>query len=83
VHYWQHVAERAARRNAHHEAIAALHTGVTLLATLPDNPERIQGELALQLALRKDHCVTDTLSQVFRGVCSREDEIAGDNNHLG
>ena len=38
VHYWQQVADRAARRNAHHEAIAALHTGLALLATLPDNP---------------------------------------------
>ena len=51
VHYWQHVADTAARRNAHHEAIAALHTGLALLATLPDNPERIQQELTLQLTL--------------------------------
>jgi predicted ATPase len=51
VHYWQQVADRAARRNAHHEAIAALHTGLALLATLPDNPERIQQELTLQLTL--------------------------------
>ena len=42
VHYWQQVADRAAQRNAPHEAIAALHTGLALLGTQPDNPERIQ-----------------------------------------
>jgi predicted ATPase len=43
------VADIAARRNAHREAIAAIKTGLALLATLPDSPERIQRELTLQL----------------------------------
>jgi predicted ATPase len=51
VHYWQEVAAIAARRNGHHEAITSLRTALALLATLPENPERVQGELALQLAL--------------------------------
>jgi len=51
VHYWQHVGDHAARRNAHHEAIAALRKALALLATLPENPERTQHELAQQLAL--------------------------------
>ena len=51
VHYWQKVAEIAARRKAYHEAIAALRKGLASLATLPDSPERIQRELALQLTL--------------------------------
>jgi DNA-binding winged helix-turn-helix (wHTH) protein/predicted ATPase len=51
VHYWQQAADNAARRNAHHEAIAALTKGLALLATLPDAPERTQQELALQLSL--------------------------------
>jgi predicted ATPase len=51
VHYCQQAGENAARRNAHHEAIAALTKGLALLATLPDAPEWTQRELALQLAL--------------------------------
>ena len=51
IHYWQHVGDHAARRNAHHEAIAALKKGLPWLATLPESPERTQQELALQLAL--------------------------------
>jgi adenylate cyclase len=43
------VAQAAARRNAHHEAIAALRTGLALLATSPNSLERTQHELALQL----------------------------------
>jgi predicted ATPase/DNA-binding winged helix-turn-helix (wHTH) protein len=51
VHHWQQAGENAARRNAYHEAIAALRKGLTLLATLPNSPERTQRELALQLTL--------------------------------
>ena len=51
MHYWQQAGDNAARRHAHHEAIAALTKGLALLATLPDSPERTQHELALQLTL--------------------------------
>jgi tetratricopeptide (TPR) repeat protein len=51
VYYWQQAGENATRRNAYHEAIAALRKGLALLATLPDSPERTQCELTLQLTL--------------------------------
>jgi predicted ATPase len=51
VHYWQQAGDNAARRNAYHEAIAALRRGLALLATSPESPERTQRELALQLTL--------------------------------
>jgi len=51
VHYWQQTGANAARRNAHHDAIAAVTKGLTLLATLPDGPERTHHELTLLLTL--------------------------------
>jgi predicted ATPase len=51
VHYWQQTGETAARRNAHHDAVAALRQGLTLLATLPESPERTQHAMTLYLAL--------------------------------
>src|SRR5215510_9303132 len=47
----QQAADNATRRNAHHEAVAALRQGLALLATLPDSPERTQHELTLLLIL--------------------------------
>jgi predicted ATPase len=51
VHYWQQAGDNAARRHAHHEAIATLTKGLALLATLPESPERARHELTLQLTL--------------------------------
>jgi adenylate cyclase len=51
VHYWQHAGVNAARRNAHHDAIAAVTKGLTLLAALPESPERAYDELTLLLSL--------------------------------
>jgi DNA-binding winged helix-turn-helix (wHTH) protein/predicted ATPase len=51
VYYLQQVGENAVRRNAHHEAVAALTKGLTLLTTLPDSPERFRHELTLQITL--------------------------------
>ena len=51
VHYWQQAGANAARRNAHHDAIAAVTKGLTLLAALPDSPERTRHELTLLLTL--------------------------------
>ena len=51
VHYWQRAGENAGRRNAYHEAIAALRKALALLTTLTDSPERTERELALQLTL--------------------------------
>ena len=51
VRYLQQAADNATRRNAHHEAVAALRKGLALLATLPDSPARAQHELTLLLIL--------------------------------
>jgi predicted ATPase len=51
VHYLQQAADNATRRNAHHEALAALTKGLALLATLPESPARAQHELTLLLLL--------------------------------
>jgi adenylate cyclase len=51
VYYWQQAGANAARRNAHHEAIAALTKGLVLLETLPESPERAHDELTLLLNL--------------------------------
>jgi predicted ATPase len=51
VHYWQLAGDNATRQKAHHEAIAAVTKALALLATLPEAPERMRQELALQLAL--------------------------------
>jgi DNA-binding winged helix-turn-helix (wHTH) protein/predicted ATPase len=51
VHYWEQAGDNAMRRNAHHEAIAALRKALALLATLPESRERTQRELTLQLSL--------------------------------
>jgi predicted ATPase/class 3 adenylate cyclase len=51
IPYWQTAGQRAAQRSAHQEAIGHLTTGMELLHTLPDTPERTQQELLLQVAL--------------------------------
>jgi predicted ATPase len=51
VQYLGQAADNAAQRQAPHEVIALLTTGLALLATLPDTPVRAQQELALQLTL--------------------------------
>ena len=51
VPYWQRAGQRALERSANLEAIAHLTTGLELLATLPDTPERAQQELDLQTIL--------------------------------
>jgi class 3 adenylate cyclase/tetratricopeptide (TPR) repeat protein len=51
IPYWQKAGEQATQRSAYVEAMAHLATGLELLKTLPDTPERAQQELTLQLAL--------------------------------
>jgi predicted ATPase len=65
VQYWQQAGENAAQRNAYPAAIAALRTGLALLALLPESAERTQRELALQLILGE-------LLMVARGMASHE-----------
>ena len=51
VHYCQQAAENALQRYAYREAITHLSRGLTLLQRLPDTPERLQQELAVQTTL--------------------------------
>jgi class 3 adenylate cyclase len=51
IPYWHRAGQRAVERSAHLEAIAHLSKGLEVLATLPDTPERVQQELALQTTL--------------------------------
>jgi class 3 adenylate cyclase/predicted ATPase len=49
--YWQQAGQRALERSAHVEAISHLTTGLDLLTSLPDTPERAHQELVLQTTL--------------------------------
>jgi predicted ATPase len=51
IPYWQQAGQRASQRSAYMEAISHLTTGLELLKTVPDTPDRSQQELRLQLAL--------------------------------
>jgi predicted ATPase len=51
IPYWQRAGQRAIQRSANLEAISHLTQGLGLLKTLPDNPERVQQELTLQIIL--------------------------------
>jgi predicted ATPase len=51
VHYLQQTAEMAGWRHAYPEALSALRKGLTLLATRPQSPARMQDELTLLVSL--------------------------------
>jgi adenylate cyclase len=51
VRYLRQAADNARRRHAHREVLAHCGTGLALLAALPETPERIRHELALQAIL--------------------------------
>jgi class 3 adenylate cyclase/predicted ATPase len=51
IPHWRKAGQRAAERSANAEAISHLATGLELLNSQPETPDRIQQELALQLAL--------------------------------
>jgi predicted ATPase len=51
IGYWQKAGYRAIERSANLEAIGHLTTGLEVLKTLPDTPERTQQELDLTLGL--------------------------------
>ena len=51
VPYWYRAAQRAAERSAHVEAINHLRTGLALLQTLPETPERLQRKVNMHIAL--------------------------------
>jgi predicted ATPase len=49
--YWQRAGEVAVKRSANQEAISHLTSGLELLRTLPDAPERVQQELTMLVTL--------------------------------
>jgi tetratricopeptide (TPR) repeat protein len=51
IPYWQRAGERAVGRSANQEAIGHVTKGLALVAQLPEGPQRLQYELALQLTL--------------------------------
>jgi predicted ATPase len=51
VGYWYHAGQSAVQRSAHMEAITHLRTGLELLKTLPETPERTQREVDMHIAL--------------------------------
>jgi predicted ATPase len=51
VVYWQRAGQQASDRSAHLEAISHFTTGIELLQTLPETPERTQHALTLHIGL--------------------------------
>jgi predicted ATPase len=51
VSYWYQAGQSAIQRSAHVEAIAHLRTGLELLPTLPETPQRLQREVDMHIAL--------------------------------
>src|SRR5712691_7799045 len=51
VHYWHKAGQSAVERSAHVEAISHLRTGLALLQTLPETPDRVQREVDMLIAL--------------------------------
>src|SRR5262249_41503831 len=49
--YWQRAGQHASGRSAHLEAISHFTTGIELLKTLPETPERTQHAATLYIAL--------------------------------
>jgi predicted ATPase len=51
VHYWHQASQNAIQRSAHVEAISHLRTGLALLQTLPETPERTRREVDMLIVL--------------------------------
>jgi class 3 adenylate cyclase/predicted ATPase len=74
--YWQRAGEMAVRRSANKEAMSHLTTGLELLQTLPDAPERAQRELAMLAALGAPLIATKGYSAPeVEGTITREREL--------
>src|SRR3989442_6057330 len=51
VGYWHKAGQRASERSAHVETVSHLRTGLALLQTLPETPERIRREVDMLIVL--------------------------------
>jgi predicted ATPase len=74
VVYWQRAGQQASDRSANVEAISHCTTGIELLQTLPETPERTQQALTLYLAL-------GGALQVTKGLAAPEVEHAYTQAH--
>jgi class 3 adenylate cyclase/predicted ATPase len=75
VIYWQRAGQHASDRSAHLEAISHLTTGIELLKSLPETPERIQQALSLHVAL-------GAALQMAKGLAAPEVEHAYTQAHV-
>ena len=71
IPYWQQAGQRALKRSANPEAIAHLTQGLTLLQSLPENPERDQKELVMQVGLSPAYMITKGWGAVEVEQCSK------------
>ena len=71
IPYWQKAGQRALKRSANPEAISHLTKGLTLLKTLPEDPERDQKELAMQVGLSPAYMITKGWGAVEVEQCSK------------
>ncbi|MEO8315988.1 MAG: adenylate/guanylate cyclase domain-containing protein, partial [Pseudomonadota bacterium] len=69
IPYWQRAGQLASDRSAYLEAISHMTTGITLLTTLPETPERIQLAVTLNMAL-------GVALQISKGYAAPEVELA-------
>jgi predicted ATPase len=69
IAYWQQAGEHASDRSAYLEAVSHCTTGIELLKTLPETPERTQHALTLHIAL-------GAALQIAKGPAAREVEQA-------
>jgi predicted ATPase len=72
IPYWQRAGQHASDRSAHLEAISHVTTGIELLTTLPETPERIQQSLRLHIALGAalQGQGEEGMAQVLRGIAA-------------
>ena len=80
--YWQRAGERAAERAAHAEAIGHLTKGLEVVKTLPDSDDRIDRELALQIALVANLRVVDRYAEALE-VLDQAETAATEHGHPG
>jgi predicted ATPase len=69
IPYWQRAGQQASKRSANVEAVRHFTTGIELLKTLPETPERTQQALSLHIAL-------GAALQIAKGISAPEVEYA-------
>src|SRR4029453_640018 len=81
IRYWYTAGQRAVERSAHTEALRHLTTGLTLLKTEPETPERAQQEVHLLMLL--GHVYMATTGYGAAEVLQTYDRVRALSHHLG